>query len=91
MAIHIKDLIDEFLGRKKKEGQNQERIQQTINQFLSQEGQENIYLKGVLRGDVILGAKSSSCSYDFRLKKNKILAEVQKEFPQIKNIKVELG
>jgi len=39
----------------------------------------------------VLKSTASSFSYDFRLKKDKILIEIKKEFPQIKDIRIEIG
>ena len=91
MAIHIKDLVDKFLAEKKKECKEQERVRQIVDTFLGPEAQSGICLKGIFKKEVIFRASSSSLSYDFELKKEKILKGVKKEFPQIKGIRIEIG
>ncbi len=91
MATHIKDLVDKFLAKKKEEHKEQERIQQIVNRFLDPEAQEGICFKGVFKKEIIFKSSSSSLSYDFGLKKDKILEGIKEEFPQIKGIKIEIG
>lgn len=91
MAIHIKDLVDKFLAQKKEEYKEQEKIQQIVNRFLDPDSQEGICFKGVFKNELIFKSTSSSLSYDFKLKKDKILAGIREEFPRIKDIRIEIG
>ena len=91
MATHIKDLVDKFLAKKKEENKEQERIQQIVGRFLDSEAQKGICFKGIFKKDAVFKSASSSHSYNFRLKKDKILAGIKEEFPLIKDIKVEIG
>ena len=91
MAIHIKYLVNKFLEKKKQECIHQEKVQEIINRFLGSEAQESVYLKRVSKGEFVFGAASSSFAYDFGLKKEKVLSGIKKEFPQIKDIKIEIG
>ena len=90
MGTHIKILLNKFLERKKQDFKYQERMQQIINRFFKTETQDGIYLKGISKNELIFKADSSSLSYDFGLKKDKILKEIREEFPQIKEIKIEI-
>lgn len=91
MATHIKDLVDKFLAKKKQECKEGERIQQIVNRFLNSEAGEGICFKGIFKKEIIFKSTSSSLSYDFKLKKDKILAAIKEEFPRIKDIRVEIG
>jgi len=91
MATHIKDLVDKFLAEKKEEHKEQERVQQIVNKFLNFETQEGIHIKGVFKKEIVFKSTSSSLSYNFRLKKDKILRGIREEFPRIKNIRIEIG
>lgn len=91
MATHIKKVVDEFLAKKKEEYKQQERIQQIVSRFLDSEAQEGIEIKGIFRKEIVFKSASSSHSYSFRLKKEKILAGVREEFPWIKDIRIEIG
>ena len=91
MAIHIKCLVDKFLEKKRQDFEHQDKVQQIVNRFLSNETREGIYLKRIFKGEFIFGAASSSFAYDFGLKKSKMLSGIKKEFPQVKDIKIEIG
>ncbi|NQT28288.1 MAG: hypothetical protein HQ570_01680 [Candidatus Omnitrophica bacterium] len=91
MATHIKQLVDKFLAKKKEEYKEQERIQQIVSRFLDFQDQEGVCFKGIFNKEIVLKSTASSFSYDFRLKKDKILIEIKKEFPQIKDIRIEIG
>ncbi len=91
MATHIKDLVGKFLAEKKEEYKEQDKIQQIVGRFLDSEAQEGISFKGILKSEIIFKSTSSSLSYDFRLKKDKILEGIKKEFPRIKDIRMEIG
>jgi len=91
MATHIKDLVDKFLAKKKEEYKEQERIQQIVSRFLDSEAQEGICFKGIFKKEIVFKSTSSSLSYDFKLKKDKILTGIKEEFPRIKDIRIEIG
>ncbi len=91
MATHIKDLVEKFLTEKKEEHKERERVQQIVNKFLNSETQEGISIKGIFKKEIIFKSTSSSLSYNFRLKKDKILRGIRKEFPRIKDIRIEIG
>jgi len=91
MAIHIKDLVGKFLAEKKEEYQEKEKVQRIVEELLDFGLRERVCVKGICKNEVVLYSPSSSFSYDFKLKKEKILAGVKKEFPRIKNIRVEIG
>ena len=90
MTTHIKSLLNKFLEKKKEDFRHQEKVQQIINRFFKTGAREGIYLKGISGNELIFKADSSSLSYDFGLKKGKILKEIREEFPQIREIKVEI-
>jgi len=91
MATHIKDLVGKFLAEKKEEHKEQERIQQIVSRFLDPEAQKGICFKGIFKKEAVFKSTSSSYSYNFRLKKDKILAGIKEEFPRIKDIRIEIG
>jgi len=91
MAVHIKDLVEKFLAEKKEEYEEKEKVQQIIEKVLDFGEREKVCVKGICKNEVVLYSPSSSFSYDFKLKKEKILAEVIKGFPRVKNIRLEIG
>ena len=91
MATHIKLLIEGFLKKKKEDCAEQEKIEEILNRFLDKETKKHINPKSISRGKLILHSDSSSFTYNFNLKKEKILKEIQKEFPEIKGIRVKIG
>ena len=91
MATHIKGLIESFLKKKKEDYGDQEKIDEILTRALDKETKKHIRPKNVHKGQLILHSDSSSFTYTFNLKKEEILKELQKEFPKIKKIKVEIG
>jgi len=91
MATHIKLLIEGFLKKKKEDCAEQDKIEDVLNQSLDKETKKHISLKNISKGVLILHSDSSSFTYNFNLKKEKILAQIQKEFPKIKGVKVKIG
>ena len=83
-AIDYKKQLEE-------EHKEQEKIQQIVSRFLDSEVQKGICFKGISKKEIVFKSTSSSLSYDFRLKKNKILAGIKEEFPRIKDIRIEIG
>ena len=91
MATHIKGLIEGFLKKKKEDCGDQEKINEILARVLDKETKKHISPKNVHKGQLLLRSDSSSFTYTFNLKKEEILKELQKEFPKIKKIKVEIG
>lgn len=88
MATHIKFLVEGFLKKRKKEGARQERIEDIVSCFLDDEAGKYIYLKKITGAEVVFYSGSSNFTYDLKLKREKLLKEIQKEFPEIKKIKI---
>jgi hypothetical protein len=91
MATHIKLLIEGFLKKKKEDCAEQEKIEAILTRLLDKETKKHISLKNISKGHLVLHSDSSSFTYNFNLKKAKILKEIQKEFPQIQGVKVKIG
>lgn len=91
MAIHIKQILDEFLKNKKDIWARQKKIEQIVNPLIKDKMKKHIYLKKVLKNCLVFASDSSSFSYEFSLKKGEIIKEIKKEFPEIERIRIELG
>jgi hypothetical protein len=91
MATHIRKIIQNFLKTAKSDIQTKTRIQKLVNTCLDKKLKKHTYFKGIYKNKIILGSESSSASYVFNLKKQKLLKAIQKEFPQIEDIKVNIG
>ncbi|MCF7908193.1 MAG: hypothetical protein K9L86_04925 [Candidatus Omnitrophica bacterium] len=91
MATHIKELILEFLKQKQGKVLQQESIGKIVNRFLAEETKQHIYLKAATEDSIILHSDSSGATYNLTLIKDKLLGEIQKQFPEIKKIAVHTG
>ncbi|MBU0694710.1 MAG: DUF721 domain-containing protein [Candidatus Omnitrophica bacterium] len=91
MAGHIKHLIEAFLKEKKKETGIQEKIKKIIDGAVDKKLTKYIQLKRVYKNNLIFCSSSSGASFKFNLKKRSLLEAVKKEFPQIKDVKIEVG
>lgn len=91
MATHIKELILEFLKQKQDKVAQQEGIGKIVNRFLVEETKQHIYLKAATADSIILSSDSSGATYNLNLIKERLLEEIQKQFPEIKKIAVHTG
>jgi hypothetical protein len=91
MATHIKHLLNDFLREKKKIINDKQKIEDIIDRFLDKKTKNQIQVNRISQDRIICGFNSSTFAYVFSLHKEKILAEIQKKFPAIKTIKIEMG
>jgi len=91
MATHIKFLLDGFLEGKKKNINFQVKIKQIIKYLLGKEIEEYTSIKRASRDQLTLSSSSSGGAYNLNLQKDKLLLEVKKVYPNIKQIKIEVG
>lgn len=91
MTIHIKDLLSDFFNQQRKDIDIYDKIRAILNKSIDKKLQDYIYLQKVYKDKIVFNSKSSSHSYEFNLKKNSLLKEIRKEFPQIKELKVRIG
>jgi len=91
MAVHIKMLLDEYLNKAKNELITISRIQSVIDKILNNETIKHIKIKKIEKGDIFFISDSSTFIYTFNLEKKKLLEEISKKIPEIKNIKIEIG
>ncbi len=91
MTTHIKCLIEGFLKEKKREICYKKKIEKAICKFLSKKDEKHIKSKKIIKDQLVIYFDSSSFAYNFNLKKNNLLTEIKKEFPEIKGIKIGAG
>ncbi|MFH1504586.1 MAG: DciA family protein [Candidatus Omnitrophota bacterium] len=91
MATHIKFLLGNFLNKRKKESKKQLETQQYIEGILDEKIKGYIKVKTITAAEVLFSSESSNFTYEFNLKKEKLLQEIQKQFPKIKKIKITKG
>ena len=89
MATHIKHLITEFLESKEREFSTQDNMNKIIRKVFDKNTQKQIQLKQLTKDKVVLYSGSSSLSYIINLKKEELLREIKKDFPNITKIQIE--
>lgn len=90
MTTHIKDLLSDFFNHQRKDIDIHDKIRAILNKS-DKKLQDYISLQKVYKDKIVFNSKSSCHSYEFNLKKNSLLEEIRKEFPQIKELKVKIG
>ncbi|MCK5392963.1 MAG: hypothetical protein KAJ14_05800 [Candidatus Omnitrophica bacterium] len=91
MAVHIKMLLDEYLNKAKIECTRISKIESIVYKILNNETTKHIKIKEINKGNVFFISDSSTFIYTFNLEKQKLLEEISKKIPEIKNIKIEIG
>jgi len=91
MATHIKDILNEFLKQKQKRLSQQQEIETIVNKLLTQELKTHIYLKKMIENKIVFSSDSSGATYNLNLIKEKLLSEIQKQFPKVQKITVQTG
>jgi len=91
MAIHIKELVSEFLKQEQGKFKQKEAMQTAISKVLPTEIKNHIALKKITSNGIVFSSDSSGAGYNLKLIKEKLLTEIQKEFPNIKKITVQMG
>ena len=62
-----------------------------VDMFLGPNMRGHVSLKGIQEGKLIFSADSSGAIYNFRLYREKLLREIKKEFPGIKELSIKTG
>lgn len=91
MATHIKSIIQNFLKDTKGEAGDRARMQEIVGKNLDKKLKGHVCLARVYKNKLIFNSESSNFSYVFNLKKEGLLKEIQKEFPQIEDIRISIG
>lgn len=91
MATHIKSIIKNFLKAKKSETQEKLRIEKIVNRNLSGKLKKHIRLQKIYKDNLFFYSDSSSALYEFGLQKDRVLKEVQREFPKIEKTVIKIG
>lgn len=91
VAIHIKNIIDQFLEEKKAEAKSTGKIEKIIEENLGVDLKKHVRLQRIYKKNLIFCSDSSSASYEFRLRREILLKAVKKEFPDIEGMKIKIG
>ena len=91
MATHIKQIIGKFLKKGKQRTQYQEKIKKRVEELLGEETRKHIQLVRIYKNHLVFRSDASSFTYDFNLKKETLLGEIKKSFPEIEGVKIKTG
>ena len=87
MATHIKDIIGGFFINSQSLINNRKKIEKIVEPYIEKVG-GNISLVGVEGKNLIFHSASSSVSYNFSLNKEKLIYDIQRDFPHICEIRI---
>ncbi len=81
----------EVLKKAKERTKYQQRIEEAVKSVLTREEQQHVRVVRVYKNQITLKSDSSSFTYEANLKKDAILTNIKKTFPQIEGIKIKTG
>ena len=87
----MKDIVSQFLKKKEAQDECRRKLEEIIETVLDEQTKKHLYLKDVGLDSLIFHSDSSNFTYYFNLNKENLIKEIQKSFPQIKKIKVNVG
>ncbi|MFA7676664.1 MAG: hypothetical protein WCY34_00655 [Candidatus Omnitrophota bacterium] len=88
MTTHIKDILSGFFSRQAQFTHQREKAEKAVKKVFNIKEREGIFIKQILKEEVVLYSPSSSCTYNITLKKKTLLEEINKELPEVKRITV---
>jgi hypothetical protein len=91
MATHIKSLIDDFLKKQAGQNKTRERLEYLLGLNLMRPLKKHTRLAGIYKNKLLLHTDCASYGYELKIRKQKLLKDVQREFPQIQDITITIG
>ena len=91
MATHIKYVLGEFLKKAKERTKYQQTLEEVLKKVLNEEERKHVKPVRIYKKHLVLKADSSSFTYGVNLKKETILKEIKKAFPEVEGIKIKTG
>ena len=88
MATHIKDILKEFLEKKKRENGFWEGLKQEVEKHLEPKLKGGVKIISVKKDKLMFYADQAGLRYEFNLHKQALLAKISQRFPQIKEIEI---
>jgi glycogen synthase len=90
MAEHIKTIIDKYIKENKKKIKEYKKIKEILKTNLGKNTTKQIRIEFKENNKTVFFLKSSSAVYELKLQQKEIEEKIKKEFPQIKEVKVEV-
>ncbi|MCF7888314.1 MAG: hypothetical protein K9L76_03455 [Candidatus Omnitrophica bacterium] len=90
MAEHIKTIVDKYIKENKQKIKEYKNIKKILREKLNQNTTKQIRIEFKEKNKIVLFLKSSSAVYEIRLQKKEIEKNIKKEFPNIKEVKIEV-
>lgn len=88
---HLKEDLKKFLNNKKKQTQQLEKIEKILDKVLGRKISPHINLKRIYKNQLFFQSTSSCFSYEFNLRKQKLLEEIKKVYPEITDLKIKIA
>jgi hypothetical protein len=90
MATHIKELLGEFLKEKQQEFQIKEKIEVICNRVFGAGLSGQVKVEKIEKTRITFSCPASEYKYEINLNKDKIIKQIQKDFPEIKEIRIRI-
>ncbi|MCF7894691.1 MAG: hypothetical protein K9L69_00945 [Candidatus Omnitrophica bacterium] len=90
MAEHIKTIVDEYIKKSKEKTKQYKNIKKILATNLNKNTTKQIRIEFKKNNKIVFFLRSSSAVYGFRLQEKEIGKKIKKEFPNIKEIKIEV-
>jgi len=91
MAEHIKNILEQFIGRKYKEVVEVKKVEDIIKENITKVEEKHLCGIKINKKTITLYTDSSCGAYQIKLEKNNILKNIQKVKPDIENIFIKVG
>jgi hypothetical protein len=90
MATHIKEILGSFFKNSQDLVEKRRRFDMMVDPYLQGCLKGKVVFSGVEKNTMFFEAAASSFSYEFNLRKDKMLKDIQQVFPYIEEIKVKV-
>jgi hypothetical protein len=90
MSTHIKDILDEFIKKRKGKKESQDKVEETLNNILGGKLSKGVTIKGIYKNKIILNLNNSAVQYEVGLKKNELHMALREKFPGLKEIQLQI-
>lgn len=90
MATHIKELLGEFLKGKQQEFKSKEKIEDISNRVLGAELSGQVRVEKIEKTRITFSCPAPEYKYELSLNREKLLGQIKKDFPEIKEMRIRL-
>ena len=90
MSVHIKDILNEFIKKRKKGSKTQGRIEEILRKVLGENLLGHITIQGVYKKKLVFNLSNSAVQYEVGLKKKELHIALKEKFPNLEEIQLKI-